>query len=300
MRIGLYRGDAASGPIDKIVDAARDAATAGYSSFWLPQTMGMDAMAALAVVGREVPGIELGTAVVPTYPRHPVVMAQQALTAQSISGGRFILGIGLSHQPLIEGSFGYSFDKPIRHMREYLDALLPLVREGSVQFAGETVTARASLDVRGSSPVTVLLAALGPQMLQLAGARADGTVTWMCGPSTLEQHVAPTIRAAAEGAGREEPVIGAGFPVCVTDDPAGALVAAAKTFAIYGTLPSYQAMLAREGAEGPADVAIVGDEAAVDAQLDRLRTIGVTDFVASVFGSNEDRARTYAYLASLL
>jgi F420-dependent oxidoreductase-like protein len=206
----------------------------------------------------------------------------------------------LSHQPLIEGSFGYSFDKPIRHMREYLDALLPLVREGSVQVAGETVTARASLDVRGSSPVTVLLAALGPQMLQLAGARADGTVTWMCGPSTLEQHVAPTIRAAADGAGREEPVIGAGFPVCVTDDPAGALVVAAKTFAIYGTLPSYQAMLAREGAEGPADVAIVGDEAAVDAQLDRLRTIGVTDFVASVFGSNEDRARTYAYLASLL
>ena len=300
MRIGLYRGDAASGPIDKILDAARDAATAGYSSFWLPQTMGMDAMAALAVVGREVPGIELGTAVVPTYPRHPVVMAQQALTAQSISGGRFVLGIGLSHQPLIEGSFGYSFDKPIRHMREYLDALLPLVRDGSVQVAGETITARASLDVRGSSPVTVLLAALGPQMLQLAGGRADGTVTWMCGPSTLEQHVVPVITAAAEEAGRDAPVIGAGFPVCVTDDPDAARVAAAKTFAIYGTLPSYQAMLAREGAEGPADVAIVGDEAAVGAQLDALRSIGVTDFVASVFGTPDDRTRTYAYLASQL
>jgi 5,10-methylenetetrahydromethanopterin reductase len=300
MRIGLYRGDAASGPIDKILDAARDAATAGYASFWLPQTMGMDAMTTLAIVGREVPDMELGTAVVPTYPRHPVVMAQQALTTQSIAGGRFILGIGLSHRPLIEGSFGYSFDKPIRHMREYLDALLPLLREASVQVAGETVTARASLDVRGSSPVRVLLAALGPQMLELAGARADGTVTWMCGPSTLEQHVAPTIRAAAEGAGRDEPVIGAGFPVCITDDVPGALEAAAKTFAIYGTLPSYQAMLAREGAEGPADVAIVGNEVAVDAQLDRLRTIGVTDFVASVFGSADDRARTYAYLASLL
>jgi len=300
MRIGLYRGDTAGGPIDKILSAARDAATAGYSSFWLPQTMGMDAMAALAVVGREIPDMDLGTAVVPTFPRHPVVMAQQALTVQSITGGRFLLGIGLSHQPLIEGSFGYSFDKPIRHMREYLDALLPLVRDGSVQVAGETITARASLDVRGSSPVRVLLAALGPQMLQLAGARADGTVTWMCGPSTLEQHVAPTIRAAAEGAGRDEPVIGAGFPVCVTDDVGAALEAAAKTFAIYGTLPSYQAMLAREGAGGPADVAIVGDEAAVDAKLDRLRTIGVTDFVASVFGSADDRARTYAYLASRL
>jgi 5,10-methylenetetrahydromethanopterin reductase len=300
MRIGLYRGDTASGPVEKILDAARDAASAGYASFWLPQTMGMDAMAALAVVGREVPDIELGTAVVPTYPRHPVVMAQQALTAQSITGGRFILGIGLSHQPLIEGSFGYSFEKPIRHMREYLDALLPLVREGSVQVAGETITARATVDVRGSSPVRVLLAALGPQMLQLAGARADGTVTWMCGPSTLEQHVVPTISAAAADAGREPPIIGAGFPVCVTDDPDAARAAAATTFAIYGSLPSYQAMLAREGAEGPADVAIVGDEAAVSAQLEQLRAIGVTDFVASVFGSADDRARTYAYLASLL
>jgi 5,10-methylenetetrahydromethanopterin reductase len=300
MRIGLYRGDTASGPIDKVVGAARDAATAGYSSFWLPQTMGMDAMAALAVVGREVPDIELGTAVVPTYPRHPVVMAQQALTTQSITGGRFVLGIGLSHQPLIEGSFGYSFEKPIRHMREYLDALLPLVREGSVQVAGETITARATLDVRGSSPVRVVLAALGPQMLQLAGARADGTVAWMCGPSTLEQHVVPTISAAAEAAGRDAPMIGAGFPICVTDDPHAARAAAAATFAIYGTLPSYRAMLDREGAEGPADVAIVGDEAAVSAQLEHLRTIGVTDFVASVFGSADDRARTYAHLAAIL
>jgi F420-dependent oxidoreductase-like protein len=300
MKIGLYRGDTASGPIDKILGAARDAATAGYASFWLPQTMGMDAMAALAVVGREVPDIELGTAVVPTYPRHPVVMAQQALTAQSITGGRFILGIGLSHQPLIEGSFGYSFDKPIRHMREYLDALLPLVREGAVQVAGETITARATVDVRGWSPVQVLLAALGPQMLQLAGARADGTVTWMCGPSTLEQHVVPTLTAAAADAGREPPIIGSGFPVCVTDEPDAARVAAANTFAIYGQLPSYRAMLAREGADGPADVAIVGDEAAVSAQLERLRVLGVTDFVASVFGTADDRARTYAYLASLL
>jgi 5,10-methylenetetrahydromethanopterin reductase len=300
MRIGLYRGDAASGPIDKILDAARDAASAGYSSFWLPQTMGMDAMTVLAIVGREVPDMELGTAVVPTYPRHPVVMAQQALTTQALTGGRFVLGIGLSHRPLIEGSFGYSFDKPIRHMREYLDALLPLLHEGSVQVAGETVTARATLDVRGSSPVRVLLAALGPQMLELAGARADGTVTWMCGPSTLEQHVVPTISAAAVDAGRDAPVIGAGFPMCVTDDPDAARAAASATFAIYGTLPSYQAMLAREGAEGPADVAIVGDEATVSAQLDQLRTIGVTDFVASVFGTADDRARTYAYLSSIL
>jgi alkanesulfonate monooxygenase SsuD/methylene tetrahydromethanopterin reductase-like flavin-dependent oxidoreductase (luciferase family) len=122
----------------------------------------------------------------------------------------------------------------------------------------------------------------------------------MCGPSTLEQHVVPVITAAAGDAGREPPTIGAGFPVCVTDDPDAARVAAASTFAIYGQLPSYRAMLDREDAAGPADVAIVGDEAAVSAQLERLRVIGVTDFVVSVFGTADDRARTYAYLASLL
>jgi 5,10-methylenetetrahydromethanopterin reductase len=299
MRVGLYRGDAATGPIEKVIDAARDAADAGYASFWLPQTMGMDAMAALGVVGREVADIEFGTAVVPTFPRHPIVMAQQALTTQALTGGRFTLGIGLSHQPVIEGSYGMSFDRPIRHMREYLEALLPLVRDGSVNFVGQTVTARIALDVRGSSPVRVVLAALGPKMLELAGGMADGTVTWMTGPATLAQHVVPAIRAAADTAGREPPMIGAGFPICVTDDADAAKAAASNTFSIYGTLPSYRAMLDREGAEGPADVAIVGDEAAVGRQLDDLRGIGVTDFVASVFGSREDRDRTYAYLATL-
>ena len=129
MRIGIYRGDASNGPIEKLIGAARDAADARFASFRLPQTMGMDAMTALAIVGREVPGIELGIAVVPTFPRHPIVMAQQALTTQALTGGRLTLGIGLSHQPIIEQSYGYSFEKPVRHMREYLDALLPLVRE---------------------------------------------------------------------------------------------------------------------------------------------------------------------------
>jgi F420-dependent oxidoreductase-like protein len=300
MRIGIYRGDAASGPIDKVVGAARDAADAGYASFWLPQTMGMDAMTALAVVGREVPGIELGIAVVPTFPRHPIVMAQQALTTQAISGGRLTLGIGLSHQPIIESSYGYSFDKPIRHMREYLDALLPLVREGNVAFVGETVSARIGLDVRGASPVRVVLAALGPKMLELAGGRADGTATWMTGPATLAQHVIPTIRAAADAAGRPAPMVGAGFPVCVTDDVAGARATAAQTFAIYGTLPSYRAMLDREGASGPEDVAIVGDEAGVRDQIAALGGIGVTDLIASIFGSKDERDRTYAFLSTLL
>ena len=300
MQIGIYRGDATNGPIDKIVGAARAAAGAGYGSFWLPQTMGMDSMTALAVVGREVPGIDLGIAVVPTFPRHPIVMAQQALTVQAITGGRLRLGIGLSHQPIIEGSYGLSFDKPVRHMREYLEALLPLVREGSVSYGGDTITARIGLDVRGSSPVQVLLAALGPKMLELAGAMADGTATWMTGPATLAQHVVPTIRTAAEAAGRPAPIIGAGFPICVTDDVAGARAKAAETFAIYGSLPSYRAMLDREGAAGPGDVALVGDESAVARQIAGLGEIGVTELIASIFGSVEERERTDAFLRTLL
>lgn len=300
MRIGIYRGDASSGPIDKLVAAARDAAGAGYASFWIPQTMGMDAMTALAVVGREVPDLELGIAVVPTFPRHPIVMAQQALTTQSITGGRLTLGIGLSHRPIIEGSYGYPFERPLRHMREYLDALVPLLRDGAVNVSGETITARIGLDVRGSSPVRVLVAALGPQMLELAGAQADGTVTWMTGPVTLRDHVIPVITAAAGAAGRPAPIVGAGFPVCVTDDVDAARANAAETFAIYATLPSYRAMLDREGAAGPGDVAIVGDEAAVRAQIDALGATGVTDLVASVFGTAEERDRTYAFLRDLL
>jgi F420-dependent oxidoreductase-like protein len=300
VRIGIYRGDASSGPIDKVVGAARDAADAGYASFWLPQTMGMDAMTALAVVGREIPAIELGIAVVPTYPRHPIVMAQQALTTQAITGGRLTLGIGLSHQPIIEQSYGYSFDRPVRHMREYLEALLPIVREGSVAYEGETLRARIGLDVRASSPVRVVVAALGPQMLALAGGLADGTVTWMTGPATLGAHVVPTIVGAAEAAGRPAPMIGAGFPVCVTDDVDAARVRAESTFAIYGTLPSYRAMLDREGAAGPADIAIVGDEATVQERVTALDALGVTDLVASIFGTKDERDRTYAFLATLL
>jgi len=301
MRIGIFAGHTANGPIESAVDEARGAADAGFATFWLPQVFGMDALTALAVVGREVPVIELGTAVVPTFPRHPVVLAQQALTIQSITHGRLALGIGLSHQLVIEGMFGLSFESPLRHMREYLDVLLPLLRDGNVSFAGETITGRAAIDVRDvPAPPPVLLAALGPKMLELAGSVADGTVTWMTGPATLTSHVTPTITQAAQRAGRPAPRVGVGLPVCVTDDVGAARERAAKLFEIYGTLPSYRAMLDREGAEGPADVAIVGDEAVVRAQVEELESSGATDFVANVFGSGPERERTRAFLQSLL
>lgn len=300
MRIGIFGGMTANGPLDTLVDSARVAHDDGFASFWLPQVFGVDALTALAVIGREVPGIELGTAVVPTYPRHPAMLASQALTTQAATGGRLVLGIGLSHKLVIEGMFGYSFDKPVRHMREYLEILVPLVREGTVSFTGETLSAHTSVQVEGSSPMPILLAALGTKMLELAGGVVDGTVTWMTGPHTIESHILPTITAAAEKAGRSTPRIGVGLPVCVTTDVADARERAARSFKMYGTLPSYRAMLDKEDAAGPADVAVVGDEDSVRSELDHLAAIGSTDFVANIFGSSEERERTRALLKSMV
>jgi len=278
------------------VTAQRDA---GFTTAWSPQIFGYDALTLLAVVGRAVPDIELGTAVVPTYPRHPLMLAAQALTTQAATGGRLVLGIGLSHQIVIEGIFGYSFDRPARHMREYLSALLPGLRGEQVSFEGETLKANTfgPLDVKGVTQPPVLLAALAPVMLRLAGRFADGTVTWMTGPATVGGHIVPSITTAAEKAGRPAPRVVVGLPVAVTADTDGAREQAARAFALYGTLPSYRAMLDREGAEGPADVAIVGDEEAVAKGIQTVVDAGATDFLAAPFGSRDDQQRTVALLA---
>jgi 5,10-methylenetetrahydromethanopterin reductase len=307
MRTGIFGGDVGSrhGGFEDLIAAARSAADDGFTTFWLPQVFGIDALAALAVVGREVPGIELGTAVVPTYPRHPMVMASQALTTQAATDGRLVLGIGLSHQVVIESMFGYSFSKPVRHMREYLTVLNPLLRGEPVQFQGETVTFNGSLSIgpdasgQPTAAPPVLVAALGTQMLRVTAKLADGTITWMTGHATLREHTVPTITSAARESGRPTPRIAAGLPVCVTDDIAGARERAAKAFKIYGTLPSYRAMLDREGAGGPADVAIVGDEATVRAGLAQVADAGVHDFLAVEFGSQDDRKRTREVLLSV-
>jgi len=300
VRIGLFGGDAAGRTVDQVVADAAAAERDGFASFVLAQIFGLDNLTTLAVVGREVPRIELATGVVPTYPRHPFVLAQQALTVQAATGGRLTLGIGLSHQIVVESMWGLSFDKPLRHMREYLAVLLPLLREGAVSFSGETLTTNGSLDVAGRTAPPVIIAALGPKMLELAGAEADGTATWMTGIATLTSYTVPTITAAAERAGRPAPRVLASLPVCVTDDADAARARAAAEFQVYGMLPSYRAMLDREGAHGPADVALVGDDATVAKAVGRLADGGVTDFVASIFGTPDERMRTRDLLRSLL
>jgi F420-dependent oxidoreductase-like protein len=287
-------------PVPDVIDQVRRMADAGIASATVSQIFGYDALTLLALVGHEVPDIELTTSVVPIYPRHPIMLAAQALTVQAATGGRLTLGIGLSHQIVIENMYGYSFDRPARHMREYLTALVPLLRGEQVSFRGETVTAATfgPIEVEAPAP-TLLVAALGPTMLKLAGTLADGTITWMTGPTTIASHIAPTINAAAAEAGRPAPRISVGLPVCVTDDVDAARERADKTFAIYGTLPSYRAMLDREQAAGPADVAIVGDEQSVAAQLAVVAEAGATDFSAAVYGTRDEQARGFALVADL-
>ncbi len=299
MRVGLFLGDLLGLPADDVVAGIKGAAEEGFTSAWLPQVFGYEALTLLAIAGREIPGIELGTAVIPTYPRHPITLAGQALTVQSVTGGRLALGIGLSHQVVIEGMFGYSFDKPARHMRDYLDILLPLLRDGNVSHTGETNSAHIGLTSPRDHPVPVYLAALAPRMLHLAGAVADGTIRWMSGPSTVESYVVPTLTEAAAEAGRSTPRVVCILPVCVTNDPDAARERANKVFAVYNQLPSYRAMLDIEGAGGPGDVAIVGDEGAVRKQIGALADIGVTDFVAGSYGAGDDAVNTRALLSAI-
>lgn len=288
-------------PLPDTVTALRRLAEAGLDHAFAAQIFGPDTLTLLALAGAQVPGIELGTGVVPIYPRHPMMLAQQALTVQWATGNRLILGIGLSHQVVVEGMWGLSFDKPARYMKEYLAALMPLLRGETVNVTGECVTARAfqPLEVRDVAAPPVLVAALGDTMLKLAGRVADGTVTWMTGTRTIESHIAPVIRQAAEKAGRPAPRIGVALPISVTSDVERAKERVNKEFAIYPNLPSYKAMLDKEGAESPADVGFLGDEDAVTASIERLAAAGATDFVGSIVGNREERDRTLALLGEM-
>jgi F420-dependent oxidoreductase-like protein len=288
-----------SKPIRDVVEEAKKRAADGFSCLSSSHIFGYDAITLLGIVGLEVPDVELMTAVVPICTRHPIAMAQQALTVQAATDGRFSLGIGLSHQVLVEAVYGLSFDQPLRSMREYLAVLMPLLRGERVAFQGETLRVNAGpLEVKVPAP-QVIVAALGTAMLELAGEVADGTATWMTGPKTLAEHTVPTIRAAAERAGRPAPRVVAALPVCVTDDVEAARRKADEAFAIYGTLPSYRAMLDREGAAGPGDAAIVGDEDSVRTVLAELDAAGVNDFSAAPIGSREEIQRTVALFREL-
>ena len=301
MRYGIFGGAVNSGTIDDMVAEAAAAERDGFAAYWAPHIFGHDALTALAVVGTQVPRIELGTSVVPTFPRHPHAIAQQAHTVAAASGNRFTLGIGLSHKIVIENMFGMSYDKPVRHLREYLNVLMPLSRNEPANFDGEMYKVHAGISAKGSNGFSVVVAALGEQMLRVTAALADGTLTWCTGPATLAAHTIPTITRAAEEFGRPAPRVIAALPVCVTSDTEAAAARAAETFAAYGALPSYRAMLDREGVAGPADIAIIGSTDEVRNRVGALADIGVTDFAAVEFGATpEEIAETRDALKGLL
>ncbi len=304
MRIGMGHGDDGSRTLEQQIRAVVDDEKDGFEMAWFSQIMGGDSLTMIALAGQRTSRIEFGTAVIPTYPRHPFTLAQQALTVQAATNGRLTLGIGPSHGLVIENMWGLSYDKPGRHVREYLSVLLPLLNERKVSFNGQTYRVNGAIRTNVEKAPSVIISALAPMMLEIAGTMTDGTVLWMTGPKTIETHVVPGITAAAKEAGRPAPRVVASFPVCVTEDVAGARETCAKLFAIYGQLPNYRRMLDREGAAGPADIAIVGNEADVERQIRAVASAGATDFLVSAFPTGSDitasMARTRALVKSLI
>ncbi len=300
MRLGVMVGGSTHRfGLNELLARARDLEARGFDTVWMPNVFGFDAVTAAALAGRETERIEIGTAVVPTQPRHPTALAQQALTASSACGGRFTLGLGLSHPAVIEGMLGLSYARRAAHMREVLEVLNPLLRGEPARFEGREFGVACSLQVPGAGPVPVLVAALGDRMLELAGRSTDGTILWMTGPRTIEGHIAPKLRAAARAAGRPEPRIVAGMHIVLTADAAGARERVGRMLDVYRQMPSYRAMLEKEGEENLADLALVGDEKVLAAGLDRLRDLGVSDFEASIVATDDGtEARTLAWLES--
>ena len=276
--------------VDDAVANAERARAAGLHRYWAPQIRNTDPMVVLGVVGREVADIGLGTSVVAHHTTFAQNLAAQARTINQISGGRFTLGLGTSHEPVITGMFGLPWRKPYTHMVEYLDAILPLLSDQKVSTTGEFVTHHTQIDVPGPTP-EVMLAALGPKMLKLAAERTSGTITWMTGPTTIAEHVRPAIGSQAQ--------IVAGVPVWITDDLERARERSNIQLAIYGQLPSYRAMLDREGMETPADMVLMGDPDTVRVGLDRYRDAGTTEIMLNVLGSGESLEAAWELAESL-
>ena len=285
MKIGINAtGLVQSASADKVTNAAIAAEHDGFDSFWIAEhpTGGFDALTVLALAGQQTQRLELGTAIVPTHPRHPMVLAGQAQTAANSIDGKLTLGIGLSHAVMME-NLGYGFDKPIRHLREYLEVLMALLETGACDFKGEVIRCTERFFQPPEKRVEVLVAALGPQALAVTGRLAHGTTLAWVGPRTVSSHIAPRIREAASKHGRDEPRIVATLPVCVTGDPDGVREMIGKGLKMYGQLPSYRAMFDREAVSGPQDVAIVGSRDAVTEGISAMRDAGVTDFTPTEF-----------------
>jgi F420-dependent oxidoreductase-like protein len=305
MRIGLV---ALGSKADRVIAQAQRAEADGFASLWFTGAVPGDPFVAMTLAARATSTIEVGTAVQQTYAAHPLLQAARAIGAAEAIGapGRFTLGVGPSHQPAIEGRLGLSYDTPGRHTDEYVQILTALLRgepAGGRQqsFAGQEFRVNAGpLPLPDGLEVPVLVAALGPRLLRVAGQYTAGTIPWMANAQAIETHIAPLIRKAAAEAGRPAPRIAAGLPVAVHDDVDEARAAAAEQFANYGLLPNYQRILALGGVTGPAEAVIVGDEASVARQIRALFEAGATDVWLPPFPVGADRSASRARTSALL
>jgi F420-dependent oxidoreductase-like protein len=290
--------------LDGLLTAVTDAEQAGFPRVWLPQMPPLpgiapwDALMALALAGQRAPTIELGSAVTIAFHQHPLTLARQALTANAAVAGRLTLGIGVSHPSMIE-ALGYSYERPAQYLREYLEILMPALAGEPVDHHGTRLTAVGQLQLPTAPAPAVLIAALGPRMLDLAGNLTDGTVTTWAGPKTLADNIVPRISAAAAAAGRGAPQVVAGLPVIVTADPDAVRDSIATTFAVADQVPAYRAVLDQEGLRSVADVCVIGDDEHVATQLRHFADAGVTEFAATLFGDTATVARTTEVLAAL-
>ena len=313
MRIGLMvgpeRGRYAT-KIDRLRSDVRWADEVGLSTVWIPQIPDeFDALTAATIAGLETTRIEIGTAVVPVQPRHPIALAQQALSTQAACGGRLSLGLGVSHHWIIDDMLGLPYEKPALTMRSHLDVLEQAFRgPGPVDVENELFRVHNPLDITDIAPTPILLAALGPLMLRLAGERTDGTILWLADERAISEHIAPTINAAAEQAGRPAPRIIAGVPVCICgdDEVEVAVERANKLLSEAEVSPNYQRLLDKGEAKEVGDILAAGSESSVEKRLRSFADAGVTDVSVRVVPIGADRderlasmRRTRDYLASL-
>lgn len=303
MKIGIYGGNVRRGaPLTSVVDDVVAMEERGFASYWMPQAGSFDVLTLIALAGQQTSTIEMGSAVIPSYPRHPNALAEQAATANALCGGRLVLGIGPSHAPVIE-SLGLAYDRPAKHMREYVSVIRALSQEGRVDYSGDMYHIRAGFNCPDASPFPIVISALAPLMLKTAGEVADGTVTWMVGRKTIAEHTVPRITRAAKDAERPSPRVIVGVPVCVHDDKPAAIARSIQIFQHYSQLPNYRRQLDSEGLDQAGEIAVVGNEEEVQAGLQEFFDAGATEVIASVYPAGDSgRAsfeRTFECLSTL-
>ncbi|MGW4545049.1 LLM class F420-dependent oxidoreductase [Streptomyces violaceorubidus] len=301
--VALNASDARN-QVDASVELAREAADAGLGSAWFGQTFGADSPQLAALVGREVPGLQVGTSAIPVFGRHPLLVSSQAQTAQAATHGRYHLGLALGTKLLTEGGFGLPFERPIARLREFLTALRQLTRTGTADFRGELLTAVTPVPARvpgAEAGVPLLVAAMGPQSLRVSGELADGILPYLAGPRALETHIVPALTAAAQAAGRPAPRVVALVHGVVTDDVEAVREKATGQLAFYEQIPSYARVIEQSGGRRASDVAVIGDEKTVAAEVRRYRDAGATEvvFAGTEIAGEDDRRRTWTLLGDL-